>query len=202
MWWAPRCWSKPQISELQSSEPISWKTTRRDSQTLTHNERRVPFADAAGKWAPRAKRANLVRPLLQTTRRLTAAQTTGIHQSVGVDRNWLAHTGTRVQFHLVWWRLFHSAGILTLQQLNETELGRELFAQLFFWTEIGSIFLQVCNLRQTPGEEPVETTLETRSDYTQRPKWKEWFKPVSHCCYRKINYAKKRKEKVRLGVLW
>lgn len=131
MWWALRCWSKPQISELQSSEPISWKTTRRASQTLTHDERRVPFADAAGKWTPGAERANLVRPLLQTTRRPTAAQTTGIHQSVGVDRNWLARTGTRVHFHLVWQSLLHSAGILTLQQRNETELGRELFVQLF-----------------------------------------------------------------------
>lgn len=42
---------------------------------------------------------------------------------------------------------------------------------LFFRTEIGS-YKKVCNLTQTPGGESVETTLETRSDYTERLKSK------------------------------
>lgn len=40
-------------------------------------------------------------PAAHTARCLTAAQMTAIHQCFGADRNWLARTNTRVQFHLV-----------------------------------------------------------------------------------------------------
>lgn len=122
---------------------------------------------------------------------LTAPQTTAIHQGVHGDRNWLTRTSTRVHFHLVWRSLFQSAGIPTLQQLNETELGQKLFS----WTFLGDWNAPVVTTSHKLLMRNRLKVLLRRGLTTQQTSGKEWVKLVRCCCYKKMYRPPPQKKK-------